>query len=282
MTAPLRYVSAGTDGACAEYLQAVTHTLRGEGHDASADGTGRGTPLVPEVAGCLQERDSKGVDSDTKPGHLIPMAFSCKDHGSDAGEISPTLRSMNHDGSHANGGGQIAVAFAENSRAEVRLEGGDGDRTGTQSAGGGKPGQGVPMVAFTAKDYQDGTFEETDCAGPLTTSADRSRSAPITFNLRGRDGGAMPEVDPDNLASMRASSGGSSRSYVAGMQVRRLTPVEAERLQGFPDNFTRIPYRNKTAENCPDGPRYKALGNSMAVPVMHWIGSRIANLPTKP
>jgi DNA (cytosine-5)-methyltransferase 1 len=57
--------------------------------------------------------------------------------------------------------------------------------------------------------------------------------------------------------------------------VRRLTPVECERLQGMPDNHTRIPWRNKPAEDCPDGPRYKAIGNSMAVPVMRWIGERI-------
>jgi DNA (cytosine-5)-methyltransferase 1 len=62
------------------------------------------------------------------------------------------------------------------------------------------------------------------------------------------------------------------------MKVRRLTPIECERLQGFPDNFTQIPYRNKPAENCPDGPRYKALGNSMAVPVMRWIGERIEKI----
>lgn len=60
------------------------------------------------------------------------------------------------------------------------------------------------------------------------------------------------------------------------MAVRRLTPMECERLQGFPDNWTRIPYRGKPAEECPDGPRYKAIGNSMAVPVMRWIGERIA------
>jgi DNA (cytosine-5)-methyltransferase 1 len=52
--------------------------------------------------------------------------------------------------------------------------------------------------------------------------------------------------------------------------------VECERLQGFPDNFTAIPWRKKGSEDCPDGPRYKALGNSMAVPVMRWIGERIA------
>jgi len=57
-----------------------------------------------------------------------------------------------------------------------------------------------------------------------------------------------------------------------GMQVRRLTPVECERLQGFPDGYTDIQPNGKPT---PDGPRYKALGNSMAVPVMNWIGQRI-------
>lgn len=57
--------------------------------------------------------------------------------------------------------------------------------------------------------------------------------------------------------------------------VRRLTPKECERLQGFPDGWTQIAYRGKAAEDCPDGPRYEALGNSMAVPCMRWIGERI-------
>ena len=60
-----------------------------------------------------------------------------------------------------------------------------------------------------------------------------------------------------------------------GLQVRRLTPTECERLQGFPDNHTQIPWRGKPAADCPDGPRYKAIGNSMAVPVMRWIGRKI-------
>jgi site-specific DNA-cytosine methylase len=60
------------------------------------------------------------------------------------------------------------------------------------------------------------------------------------------------------------------------MQVRRLTPVECERLQGFPDGYTNIPWRKKP--EAPDGPRYKALGNSMAVPCMAWIGQRIAEV----
>jgi DNA (cytosine-5)-methyltransferase 1 len=60
------------------------------------------------------------------------------------------------------------------------------------------------------------------------------------------------------------------------MAVRRLTPTECLRLQGFPDGWSQIPWKGKPAEECPDGPQYKACGNSMAVPVMRWIGERIA------
>ena len=85
---------------------------------------------------------------------------------------------------------------------------------------------------------------------------------PIVFNAQGSPHQGL-------------SIGSLSPAYGADFAVRRLTPVECERLQGFPDNWTRIPYRGKPAELCPDGPRYKACGNSMAVPVMRWIGERI-------
>jgi DNA (cytosine-5)-methyltransferase 1 len=65
------------------------------------------------------------------------------------------------------------------------------------------------------------------------------------------------------------------------MAIRRLTPVECERLQGFPDNWTQIPWKKKPAEDCPDGPRYKACGNSMAVPCMKWLGQRIQKAQDK-
>lgn len=65
------------------------------------------------------------------------------------------------------------------------------------------------------------------------------------------------------------------------MAVRKLTPLEAERLQGFPDNWSRIPWKGKPETECPDGPRYKACGNSMAVPCMFWIGNRIAEYEAK-
>jgi DNA (cytosine-5)-methyltransferase 1 len=79
-------------------------------------------------------------------------------------------------------------------------------------------------------------------------------------------------VDGQVSATMTNACGGTNTSgpkIMQNMAVRKLTPVECERLQGFPDNYTNI------KENCPDGPRYKALGNSMAVPVMKWIGERI-------
>ena len=72
--------------------------------------------------------------------------------------------------------------------------------------------------------------------------------------------------------TLRADAGDNQVAASIGMAVRRLTPVECERLQGFPDNYTDIKTKNKAT---PDGPRYKALGNSMAVPVMAWIGQRI-------
>ena len=77
-------------------------------------------------------------------------------------------------------------------------------------------------------------------------------------------------------ATLDANNGSRRHNGVSTMSgVRRLTPRECERLQGFRDDFSAIPWRGKPAAECPDGPRYKALGNSMAVPVMRWIGQRI-------
>ena len=104
-----------------------------------------------------------------------------------------------------------------------------------------------------------------------------------TLNATGVHGVAQPIATHEVAGTMlsRNTSGGFSNSidYAAAgymalqvMQVRRLSPKECERLQGFPDNYTDIQSKGKPT---PDGPRYKALGNSMAVPVMAWIGKRI-------
>lgn len=78
-----------------------------------------------------------------------------------------------------------------------------------------------------------------------------------------------------SLTTNQSATGRNAANVMTNMQVRRLTPVECERLQAFPDNYTRIPWRDKPEEQCPDGPRYKALGNSMATNVMRHIGDRI-------
>jgi DNA (cytosine-5)-methyltransferase 1 len=126
---------------------------------------------------------------------------------------------------------------------------------------------GVPAVAFDAR--QSDVIQYGDKSGPLDTDghtiavafAENQRAELVTNNTAGslKVGGRKP--------------GQGYPAIQRGMQVRRLTPRECERLQGFPDDYTLIPYRGKPAA---DGPRYKALGNSMAVPVMAWIGKRIA------
>ena len=118
----------------------------------------------------------------------------------------------------------------------LRTGGGGGDKPHVLApmmrAGGGKPGQSYPAIAFHARHDPD--------------------SGPVTHPL-----------DTD----------GHSVAVATAMAVRRLTPRECERLQGFPDDYTAIEFRGKPAA---DGPRYKALGNSWAVPKFRWIGERIA------
>jgi DNA (cytosine-5)-methyltransferase 1 len=96
-------------------------------------------------------------------------------------------------------------------------------------------------------------------------------------------GGQHPNAAIDSEKSPTLTnamgSGGGHVPIIGQMAVRRLTPVECERLQGFPDNYTNIPWRK--SDESPDGPRYKALGNSMAVPVMAWIGRRIQEVEAR-
>ena len=96
-------------------------------------------------------------------------------------------------------------------------------------------------------------------------------------NLRkAREGARLLREALSTLEEIRRSDDGEAKPTYPHTAVRRLTPREAERLQGFPDDWTAIPWRGKPADQCPDGPRYKALGNSWAVPVFRWVGERIA------
>ena len=126
-----------------------------------------------------------------------------------------------------------------------------------------------------AGDHAKAACDEDMCG---TLTARDSHGGPmVAFAQNTRDEVRLVNGDGAISGALSANPGMKQTSYVSGgSYVRRLTPRECERLQGMPDDWTRIPYRGKPAEECPDGPRYKAIGNSMAVPVMRWIGERIA------
>ena len=131
-------------------------------------------------------------------------------------------------------------------------------------------------IAFGA---QNSANQGLSASTEVSPTLDRSKTPAVTYGMSGNWIGRKPENGGNATTPMHnvaPNLTSADRHGVAhDMKVRRLTPTECERLQGFPDNFTQIPYRNKDAEQCPDGPRYKAIGNSMAVPVMRWIGERI-------
>jgi len=146
----------------------------------------------------------------------------------------------------------------------------------------GTGGGNVPLVqeAISMRESGQGYWMEDSKAGTLRAEGENRPSRPSNVI-------AQPvAVDTYNHALQEKAvpirSTASDVCHTGGvinpadrMAVRRLSPRECERLQGFNDDHTLIPWRNKPADQCPDGPRYKALGNSMAVPCMAWIGKRI-------
>lgn len=359
----------------------VTHSLRGEGFDASEDGTGRGTPLVPvamrsdvtpkwqdDLAFTLTQPSPTGGGqpqavfdpiafdttqitspengSNPKPGgpchplaagahapavaysmradhgvaqpvafhptqdpisstdgttHAmgcgssggqasVAVAFSSKDYGADATtELAPTLRAMNHAESHANGGGQMAVAFTET--AQTLTAGYEFDYNDEKKAAShlvsstnvchsiGANENATAVVAIqdvrAMNKAQNGRGWNDD-GSSYTVDTHATQSVAVAVGADCFNGSLTGDVGA-TMGTRGSSQNASGPTVMQAMQVRRLTPVECERLQGFPDDYTAIPWRNKPASECPDGPRYKALGNSWAVPVVRWIGRRIHN-----
>ena len=141
------------------------------------------------------------------------------------------------------------------------------------TTGSGVNGCGPTVMAFHP--FQDpilSTDGSTHCMG--TGGSQGHASIAVAFTDAGQ-GQRIRTVD-ESSETLRATKRGPFTDYYQAMTVRRLLPVECERLQAFPDDWTLIPWRKKPAHECPDGPRYKALGNSMAVNCMAWIGERIA------
>jgi DNA (cytosine-5)-methyltransferase 1 len=183
---------------------------------------------------------------------------------------------MGHDRSHPNGGGQVAIAFSQNQSGDVLA----GDVMHSLGTHQNSTGRNAAIVAFTLHD-SDGTASaasSTEVAGSIRIRAPGSiENSSTTAVLQEQSISWSGELTASTDMAGTLQSGGEG-GRVDGvmtpqMAVRRLTPRECERLQGFPDDYTLVEYRGKLAA---DGPRYKALGNSMAVPVMRWIGQRIA------
>lgn len=228
--------------------------------------------VIPEVAGCLQERDAKGPDLDTKPGHLIPeaftiqqndggehkrkdrisqpvttsadrsraapvVAFSSKNSGGDAGETSPTLRAMAHDKSHMNGGGQVAVACA-----------------------GFKAGN---SAAARSIGYEEGV------SPTLSSAPSGTNLAPSVVLWHNHQQSGEARVQAGETSPTVSRHWGTGGNNVPLLNVRRLTPRETERLQGFPDDWT---------AEFSDSVRYRMMGNAVTVNVAEWIARRMKSI----
>lgn len=124
---------------------------------------------------------------------------------------------------------------------------------------------------------QDSRITEVDKLPTLTAKAGTGGgNLPLVMAFKQRPEGDIIQSDKAyNISTTQNASAGNTAKIQQGASVRRLTPMECERAQGFPDNYTRIPYKGKAPDKCPDRPRYKAIGNSWAVPCARWIGERI-------
>lgn len=258
-----------------------------------------------EIAGCLTARGDSSPCADRGQNIVCMTGTQAHCHISD--EIAGCLTAhMGKDDAPVVVGGlnpesaaHDAFGFAQNTRNEVRVVG-DGTVSGALAVNPGmkqttfvcthgtypineqiatrdkKLGRGTGLVVGA-----DGDPAFTLLANhPHMVAAGSGSDPQLVGALYARDFkgvGSQYVSEGKVVVDSRANNNGNeSESVQNPMLVRRLTPLECERLQGFPDGHTLIAWKGKPAEECPDGPRYKAIGNSMAVPVMRWIGRRIA------
>jgi len=263
--------------------------------------------FIPEVANPLTARMHKGINTtadegqtaivEQEPYSLMPMNSS-KDYKARPTDVAQPVMA-GRPSPEARQGGDMVIT------AEVA----DPLTAGSHKPGTSPPGRrqeddyNIVAEAFKASHYTRGKDgAPASIAPPLSADADRgdqdtlvfdptqvtnpdNRSnpqpgdpahpltaegkPPLMVNLRGREGGNLPETDDTGASpALRTGGGGSGNPLVLETRIRRLTPLECERLQGFPDDWTKLEKMSDTA-------RYKMLGNSMAVPVMTWIGERI-------
>lgn len=229
--------AAGRGAACAGFIAGVSVRSRGIGYQEEQSPTltvGQTAEVFSILGNAIGRKSENGPNG--------------KLYGDDG--LSPTLTTTD----------RHAVAFAQNQRDEVRLVGGDGQTVGALSARPGAKQQSYICMADTTAH----AAIDHDLCGTLKVGGSEPIVMAPTFSKR------MEQQLPTNEKGLSFALTRSAPPNVCdSMRVRRLTPLECERLQGFPDGWTRI--RDAT----PDTPRWQALGNSMAVPVIRWLGKRI-------
>ncbi len=198
-----------------------------------------GQRLIPELAACVTTGTGQRYDTDTDTDTILPVAYA----------IQHAQIGRKDEAGPQGKGWQEGVAFTQDSRSTADVVALAFDTTQVTSA----LNRSQPKLG--------------DPCHPLAAGA---HPPAVAFNWQA--GGTQTTLGYDADAHISGALGVGQTPAIAGMQVRRLTPRECERLQGFPDDYTLIQHRNKPAA---DGPRYKALGNSWAVPNVRWIGRRI-------
>jgi DNA (cytosine-5)-methyltransferase 1 len=229
--------------------------------------------ISTQLCGPLTARDYKGISSDDCNERYMKMVATPK--------IASCLETTCNDYSRADGFNMILQPIPIHAQA-TQYKGGGANRNNDGKGNGlgiGKPGD--PMNTLTTNNVHAVAYENHPSDSRVKEMGEVCQTVTSTW---GSGGGNIPFVQnvvgsSEISGTLRANPGSGWRSNgtpveavaIQNMAVRRLTEVECERLQGFPNNYTNI------KENCPSGVRYKALGNSMAVPVMRWIGERINN-----
>lgn len=239
----------GADEAAAGHLVAGTLSRRPERGGAGSEANGNGLVVTAafggnntsghiDVATALNACHTASGRQDFETETFIAYRTSGNCGAWDTGDRTDALTTSTDPNSHI-------IAY--------QCHGSNVGPMGTLRAGNGNEAGDVPFVATALRARDAAKGVDSDCTDTL-----------IAHTLRG-EGFDASEDGTGRGTPLTPTEGG----------VRRLMPVECERLQGFPDHYTLIPWRGKPADTCPDGPRYRALGNSMAVPCMRWIGERI-------
>ena len=232
---------------------------------------------VADSAGTLCARDYKGISSDDA--HAGGKLIVYETHPADSrinemGETCQTVTSR-----WGTGGGNVPIALAENTIGRQPMNGGNGTGFTENGPMYTLNATGVHGVAYgfeagiAKREGNPNRFSEELSPTLRANMGDNQASVAHTFKIRGGGGdGGKGYLGSDEKTFTISTT--QDQQLFANMAVRRLTPIECERLQGFPDDYTNIPWRKKPES--PDGVRYKCMGNSMAVPVMKWIGKRIS------